>query len=269
MKVIHVTSSCSTSGGGISSVIWEMATQHLQMGIIPVIVSLKSRNKAKIPNDRPFIALYEEPVLGPRCWGFSKALRIRLAKEIVDSNIIHSHGLWKYPNYAACELARKFRRPLIVTPHGMLEPWAWNYHWWKKRPIWWMWEKRNSGRASILHATSEEEAESLRSLGLNNPIAVIANGVDIPKFIEENEQDRVRTLLFLSRIHPKKGLINLLKAWSILRPRGWRVVIAGPDQNGHEKEVKSTVQKLGLKSQFEFSKYTPTSESLKLLLIKL
>jgi glycosyltransferase involved in cell wall biosynthesis len=82
----------------------------------------------------------------------------------------------------------------------------------------------------VLHATSQQEAEEFRALDLRQPIAVIPNGVSLspagPRPSSPNSQPRTRTLLFLSRIHPKKGLLNLVSAWALARPNGWRVVIA-------------------------------------------
>jgi glycosyltransferase involved in cell wall biosynthesis len=148
--------------------------------------------------------------------------------------------------------ALQTKKPYMVSPHGMLEPWAWRHNAWKKRPVWWAWEKRNVESAAVLQATAYEEAANLRALGLRNPIAIIPNGVDIPKLRPLPHQKEVRTALFISRIHPKKGLLNLVKAWALLRPKDWRMVIAGPSEGGHEAEVKKAVIEAGLENQFEF-----------------
>ncbi len=106
--------------------------------------------------------------------------------------------------------------------------------------------------AAVLHATADEEADNLRTLGLMNPIAVIPNGVDLPELHRMDGRDGIRTALFLSRIHPVKGLLNLVRAWAVLKPSGWRVVVAGPDQGGHETKVKAAVREAHLEDQFEF-----------------
>ena len=134
----------------------------------------------------------------------------------------------------------------------MLEPWAWHHHCWKKRPVWWAWERRNVRGAAVLHATAPSEADAFRALGLKNPIAVVPNGVDIPDRLEPVRDAESRTIVFLSRIHPKKGLQNLVRAWAALKPVGWRAVIAGPSEGGHEDEVKAAVRAAGLQAQFDF-----------------
>lgn len=169
---------------------------------------------------------------------------------------IQSHGIWTQPNHIAASVARELGLPLVISTHGMLEPWAWRYHAWKKRPAWWLWERRNLRSAVVLRATAQQEVEALRALGLRNPVALIPNGVDLPPAIQravvKDQRPAVRNALFVSRIHPKKGLLNLVKAWSQVRPAGWRVVICGPDESGHAHEVKRTVAEAGLAGDFEF-----------------
>jgi glycosyltransferase involved in cell wall biosynthesis len=138
----------------------------------------------------------------------------------------------------------------------MLEPWAWRYHAWRKRPIWWLWEHRNLRSATVLAATAQQEVGALRALGLRNPVAIIPIGVDLPPLVQrpESREQRAgaRTALFLSRIHPKKGLLNLVAAWSQVRPAGWRMVICGPDEGGHAQQVRRAVANAGLLDVFDF-----------------
>jgi glycosyltransferase involved in cell wall biosynthesis len=135
----------------------------------------------------------------------------------------------------------------------MLEPWALEYHGWKKRLALWAWERRVLDGAACLHATSEEEAAQFRALGLKPPIAVIPNGVDVPtKGSADRDGAGDRVAVFLSRVHPKKGLPMLLHAWAAVRPAGWRLVIAGPDECGHEAELRRMASELGLENQVQF-----------------
>jgi len=136
----------------------------------------------------------------------------------------------------------------------MLEPWALSYRRWKKAPVWWLWERRVISSAAVLHATAETEAANIRRLGIKNPIAVIPNGVDIPdrgrRGGGSGQPDR--TVLFLSRIHPIKGLLNLVRAWALVRPAGWHLVIAGPDEGRHEQEVRRAVRQAGVEESVVF-----------------
>jgi glycosyltransferase involved in cell wall biosynthesis len=148
----------------------------------------------------------------------------------------------------------------------MLEPWAINNSKWKKKLAWMLYQKRDLQRATAFHATAQSEAESIRRLGFKQPIAVIPNGVELPKIADgrwdmvDGESDprssnfdlpRQRTALFLSRINPKKGLPMLLDAWKKLAPVDWRLVIAGNDDSNHLPVLEQKIVELGLTDQVE------------------
>lgn len=81
---------------------------------------------------------------------------------------------------------------------------------------------------------------------------MIPNGVDCSELPAGNPRNGKRVILFLSRIHPVKGLLDLVEAWSSVRNQNWRVVIAGPDENNHQAEVQAAIALRGLASDFEF-----------------
>jgi glycosyltransferase involved in cell wall biosynthesis len=148
-----------------------------------------------------------------------------------SSALLHDHGQWLPINRASAAVARNLGIPRIVSPRGMLSPWARNHRWWKKRIAWQWFAKRDLAEAVVLHATSKLEATELRALGARQPIAVVPNGVD-DSF--DGTSDREKSgrpyVLFLSRIHIKKGVRELLEAWERLGNRDWGLVIAGPDE---------------------------------------
>jgi glycosyltransferase involved in cell wall biosynthesis len=166
--------------------------------------------------------------------------------------VIHSHGMWLHPDYIALRLSEVLKVPLIVSPHGMLEPWALSNNWWKKAPIWWLWERRRLARADVIIATSELEAQHIRDLGMCRAIAVIPLGVKLPPVVDTGNGSDEKLGLFLSRIHPKKGLPLLVEAVRRIRPLGWKFIIAGPDSNGHEEEIRALVNNAGMQDTFEF-----------------
>jgi len=176
-----------------------------------------------------------------------------LQKGKLNKTLIHNHGLWLPINHHTCVIARRFNIPLVISPRGMLEPWARSYKSWKKTIAWYLYQHRDLQRAAVLHATSEQEAANLKLLELRIPIAVIPNGVDIPELPEESvKKGKIKTALFLSRVHPKKGLINLVRAWGKVHPAGWQVVIAGPDEGGYQADVEKEIQRHGLTDGFIF-----------------
>ncbi len=169
------------------------------------------------------------------------------------STIIHNHGIWLPINHKAAVLAKKANIPLVNSPRGMLEPWALQYRNYKKMLAWWIYQRHDLSRTTIFHATAEQEARNIKDLGYNKPIAIIPNGVDIPHIsLAESSRKKTKTVLFLSRIHPVKGLKNLIYAWHGVRPKNWRVVIAGPDENNHRSEIEKEVRRMGLEEEFSF-----------------
>ncbi|MGJ8673013.1 glycosyltransferase [Rubritalea sp.] len=175
-------------------------------------------------------------------------------RELLASScdILHTHGIWQHPSFVALKWKKKLKRPHIASVHGMLEPWALKNKAWKKKPVWKLWEHKNLQTADLLHATSQQEVDVLRALGLKAPIALIANGVDCEQFNIEDDSARDKTALFLSRVHPKKGLPLLIEAWEKVKPSGWKLEIAGPDSGGHQAELENQIKRAGLEEVIRF-----------------
>lgn len=163
-------------------------------------------------------------------------------------HIIHDHGMWLPCNHATADAAHRLRVPFVVSPRGMLEPWALNFKSWKKKLAWRLWVGRDLNRVTAFCATAQMEAQNLRQLGFRQPIAIIPNGIDIKPSLgsKETYNRPIRQALFLSRIHPVKGVCELVEAWAKVRPAGWELVIAGPDEGGHAKAVHRCIAKHGL-----------------------
>ena len=144
----------------------------------------------------------------------------------------------------------------------MLDLWALRNSAWKKQIALTLFERANLDDAACIQVNSEAELNSARNFGLKNPIAMIPNGIDLPHSVESSELrvkssvfDRFaqgrKVLLYLGRIHPKKGLVNLIRAWKTTinshpSTKGWLLAIAGWDQGGHEEELKLLAHELGL-----------------------
>ena len=106
----------------------------------------------------------------------------RLARSLREGrlSLLHANGLWMYPSLASRRWSRRARRPYLIAPHGMLDPWAVAHSAWKKRLVGWWFENAHLAGAACLHALTAAEARALRSYGLRNPICVVPNGVDPP-----------------------------------------------------------------------------------------
>lgn len=171
--------------------------------------------------------------------------------------VVHDNGIWLAFHHRLAATSRRLRIPRIVSPRGMLEPWAMQQKAWKKQLAWYAYQLRDLEAAALVHATAPGEAENLRRLGLARPIAVIPNGVELPGSdrlrLKDPKPKAIRSALFLSRIHPKKGLLNLIQAWRSVRPSEWDLIIAGPDEGGHCKEVEQVVRRVGLEDVIRFT----------------
>ncbi|MFT5716079.1 MAG: glycosyltransferase involved in cell wall biosynthesis [Oleiphilaceae bacterium] len=193
-----------------------------------------------------------------------------------SSDIFHAHGLWQMSTHYAVINGCKNNIPVLISPHGMLEPGALQFSRWKKQVAGWLWQNQDLRRASCIHVTSQMEADNCRIYGLKNPIAIVPNGINLVDYPLKRAVDSVsdsagqynisefiqekRTLLFLSRIHGKKGLTHLLEAWAQLPQfhSTWQVVIAGNDDGGHEADLKKMASRLGIKWSTERMNKTAT-----------
>jgi poly(glycerol-phosphate) alpha-glucosyltransferase len=176
-------------------------------------------------------------------------------------DLLHSHALWQYPSFLAKQWRARFRRPHLISPRGALDPWALSHSRWKKKLAGLCFENKHLFEASCLHALSTSEARSIRRYALRNPIAIIPNAVDLPLLEKQKAESRKqKVLLFLGRLHPKKGLIPLLRSWAELKKTEsrkqntemWNLLIAGWDQGGHEAELKRCCRDLGIESSVQF-----------------
>lgn len=166
-------------------------------------------------------------------------------------NIVHLHALWSPWLYRIYRWAKARRLSVVWSPHGMLTSWALSQKRLKKAVALALYQKRGLRGADLLHVTAPSETEDVRRLGLKNLIAEVPLGVDVPTRLPIHRPDSVRTALFVSRVHPKKGLFDLVEAWAALRPAGWQMVVAGPSWQDHGTQVEARARAAGL-SEAEF-----------------
>jgi glycosyltransferase involved in cell wall biosynthesis len=173
--------------------------------------------------------------------GISSHYRTQLLRG-VRPDVVHIHGIWS-PYLAAFALtAIRHQIPFIVAPHGMLEPWSMGVRATRKALAMRVYQRSILRKASALHATSKMEGDNLRRLGIGDvPVFVVPNSVALPPQarIESPSADGKRVLLFLSRIHEKKGLDMLLQAWNGVRPSNWRLLIVGSGEQKYVERLKS------------------------------
>jgi len=244
MKVGFLVSSVSREAGGLFQGVRGLAKAVASTNANVRVFGIRDEQSAvDLQEWRPLSVQTFRPRL--RAWGYSNQLVPAMLE--ADLDILSVHGLWKYCSAGSQRWHRQTDRPYVVHPHGMLDSWALRNARWKKRIAAALYENQHLRGAACLCALSEAEAQSIRSYGLRNPICVIPNGVDLPDLRESNAKAQSgsrKTLLYLGRLHPKKNISNLIRAWNetLNSQRGsgdrWVLAIAGWDQGGYESELK-------------------------------
>lgn len=191
----------------------------------------------------------------------------------VGPDIVHLHGIWSLALHRCEVICRRWNVPYVIAPRGMLEPWSLQQKWLKKRIARFLYQDRDLKCAAALHATAESEAEQFRKLGFENQIIVSPNGINLPKEdinstlqlqLETPTTHDIRRVLFVSRMHPKKGVAELVEAWGRLVVSrqssvvsGWECelvyTVSGELEKEYEAKVKARVNELGLEDQFIFT----------------
>ena len=183
-----------------------------------------------------------------------------VASSLGSADGFHIHGLWEEHGLVTSRIARSLRKPYLVSAHGMLEPWALKTRRLKKAIYASLVERRNITDADCLHALTVAEAEAYRRFGAKNPIAVIPNGVCVPTGVTPDDflsafpnLREKRLVLFLGRLHYKKGLDILVNAWKQADPDpDTHMVIAGPDFENTQSSIERQVGELNLERQVTF-----------------
>ena len=259
IRTANLTGPVSRSAGGLYESVRRLVQELQLTGLeVTVLGSFDEFTQKDIAAWDP-VTVRAFRTLGPKQFGYSNEYAEFL--KLYRPHLIHTHGIWIYSSMATHAYAKKLRIPYMISPHGMLDPWAVKNSRWKKIPAYWLYERAHLHEASVMRALCESEAESFRKFGLKKPIVIIPNGIDLPEE-EHVEVERLKvdkggkkTLLFLGRVHPKKGLPNALRAFAerikaksgrLKQECPWQLVIAGWDQGGHEAELMKLCEELGL-----------------------
>jgi glycosyltransferase involved in cell wall biosynthesis len=254
MRVIHVIPAITEEASGPSYSVVRLCQSLIEAGEDLTLATLDWSPLPSRPAMPAFMKVFPRGV-GPRRLGrspgmFQWLMGMTTAGKV---NVVHSHSIWRmntvYPGWAA--KGRKTK--LVVSPRGTFSTWAMNYRSRFKRIFWPLIQRPALVQASCFHATAESEYEDIRRLGFKQPVAIIPNGIDVPEFAQKQPRD-FRTLLFLGRIHPIKGVDVLLRAWAGIMDRypDWQLLVVGSDkgdgkESGYLEQLKALTAKLKLK----------------------
>ncbi|MEX0686537.1 MAG: glycosyltransferase [Balneolales bacterium] len=258
MKVIHSVASLMPSFGGPARSVSELCRllSHKVESVEIFTTLAKGDEEQPLPTDLIKIHFVNGKDMKRFRLSWSPEFK-ELLQERINSfqpDIMHDHGMWLQTNHVAVSLAKNHKIPSLISPRGMVEPWALKHKAWKKKIAWNLYQKKDLQKATVLHATATGEANHLRALGLKQPIAIVPNGVNLADPNEETSETEKneRICFFLGRIYPVKGLLNLVEAWGKVNPKGWKVILAGPDESSHKAKVESAIKKRNLEKVFSF-----------------
>lgn len=303
MKILHVVALIQASTGGPAVSVTRLASEQAKLGNEVTLACLDYPYLGPQVDARGVrVVSIRGDILAVRGRGWSPKFRRVVMEEAKKAEIVHNHGLWMWPNAYAREAAVAAGKPLIISPRGMLELWSLNRSKLRKAVAWRLFEKKNLESASMFHATAESEKRSIEKAighGLTRmntdsfsggdpagkssssektkkmPIVVAPNGVDLPDLAQRPGREILeikfpelkdrRWVAFMSRLHPKKGIDVLLRAWKKQTASGIRhtekkesfgllgslslgslLILAGPDLVGYGVDVRRMVRELGI-----------------------
>ena len=269
MRALHVIGGISRSNGGPSRSSQGLVSALCKAGVDAWIYPFDG--------SEPWIS-------GVRKYEIGVGDRCRFTAELKRFDLVHIHGIWDLRLHKVAVMCRKAGVPYVIAPRGMLEPWSLKQKWLKKRIARFLYQDRDLRLAAALHATAESEAEQFRALGFKNKIIISPNGVNVPEGDVGLGRDRAqrdsrrptprstvesanssvvgRRALFVSRMHPKKGVLELVESWARLKHSNnpnirpieqWSCELVytmnSAEERAYEQKVKDRILSLGMTYQ--------------------
>ncbi len=252
MKVLYVAASLSFKYGGPTRVITELAKALTRKGVQVSIFAPMEKNENVCFDGLKGVdvKLFPKTFFSKFWTSYSPRLAKALMEEVFNFDLIHIHEIWHYPHFAAYRAAKKIGKPYIITTHGSLHPWAVKYKGLKKKIFTVLIQRHILQEAAVIQVLTDEEIQHIRTFGVNNNIIVVPNGINPKEFQNLPPREKLEQLypiikgkqviLFLSRIHPKKGLDLIAKAFGVIARKRNKVclLIVGPNSNGYQGQIE-------------------------------
>lgn len=248
MKIIHYIPSIDRTAGGTSTYMQLLAKELGKLVELHIFTHYSNSPLTIENSDLHYITRYK-PL---SCYW---KVQVSSLFDSIHPDIVHVNCCWM-PDCAAIQrLAQDLGYKVVLTPHGMLEPWIMTRHYWtRKLPALLLYQKTAVMKADLLHATAQSENENLLKLAYNDKIKIVVNGIDVESIEMKSSWKRNKEILFLSRIHVKKGINYLVEAVAQLKGQmqGYVVHITGEGDTAYIEELKQQVARLGISELLSF-----------------
>lgn len=249
MTILHYIPSIDRTSGGVGAYM-QLLTVELGKFVELHVVTHREANPLELENCTVhFIPHNNNPFSNT-----GKREFLQLLHDI-QPDVFHTNSCWLPMSARTAMWARETGCKVVYTPHGMLEPWIMRRHYWtKKLPASMLFQRKGIQMANLLHATADSEKDNLLRLGWNRKIEVIPNCVEVDKIMMKQSWKRNKEILFLSRVHVKKGINFLIEAVACLKEdlQGYAIRIAGEGDEAYIAELKSLTEKLGVADLVHF-----------------
>jgi len=261
MNILFVSPDHATESSGVNTVVSQVA-DHLAGDEFSIIIT--AVGTSSIPQTPEVEVELIKPHRFFGAWRWSPCLTNKIIKIIQkhDISIIHVHGVWRAANLAGLMAGKRCGIPVVLSSHGMLSPWMWNKQGLLKKikkKIYLDFVLRRCLPENLcLHAITDEEKKHLQKYFPGKMVVTIANAINMDsKHISIDQFDCKefdKTILFLGRLHPVKGIELLIEAFhkaNLTEP--WKLKIAGStDDLEYVNSLKEMVEKYDLEERVEF-----------------
>lgn len=232
MKVIHVVGSIDESAGGPSRSVPQTCEYLSKIGVSVLLVTRPSKKPVSINKSENFKLKFLK---------FFELIKFGMKVSSFKPSLIHLQHVWDPYIHVFVWFAQRNKIPYIITPRGMLEPWIMSQNKWKKKLGMFLYQKNDLKKANYIHSTCQLEHDNIRNLGFDNNIEIIPNGVDLSKVKVRKETFGTNKIVFMSRIHRKKGIELLLDVWNDMNVGDWNLEIAGDGDSVYIKSIQDKI----------------------------
>jgi len=245
VKVIHFITGIDKSGGGTTAYMQLLSAELKQLVDLIVATGL-STHPVELKGAN--VCFFDLSLV--RWFKLEKEFRQLLEKEKPD--IVHINGIWMPQSWLFQKVAQKQGIQVVLSPHGMLEPYIINRHPYKKKIALALYQQKALKRVHYFHATAQSELDQIRKLGFQQEAEIIPNGIELTPLKRKTEWKAVQNILFLSRVHPKKGIELLIEAVAKLQNKELKISIAGEGDESYIAELKQLCKEKNVGEQFDF-----------------